>query len=274
MLTRIISAAVGICIMIVILIFHDTVLLPIAVAAIIALMLFELLRAAGISKLYPVLAAAIIYGISVPLMWNTSAEKYGSCVRIAAVFAAFITFIFKHKDIKYEQIAFALAAMLLVPEAMNSMVKIDRFSDEHGLVLLIMGLCGAWIADSGAYFVGTFCGKHKLCPEISPKKTVEGFVGGIITTGIVFAAISAVYENFITGDPIEINYILIAAAGMVCAVIGTVGDLSASLIKRQCGIKDYGKIMPGHGGMMDRFDSVLFVLPTFYAFVSLAGIIK
>lgn len=67
---------------------------------------------------------------------------------------------------------------------------------------------------------------------------------------------------------------MFAVTGMVCAVIGTVGDLSASMIKRQCGVKDYGKIMPGHGGMMDRFDSVLFVLPTFYAFVSLAGIAK
>lgn len=274
MLTRIISAAVGILIMVVIFIFHGTVVLPIAVAAIIILMLFELLRAAKLHKFYSVLIASLIYGISVPLMYGTAAEKYGICIKIAAVFTVFITFIVKHKEMRYEKAAFSLAAMLLVPEAMTSMVKIDRFSEEHGLVLLIMGLCGAWIADSGAYFVGTFCGKHKLCPEISPKKTVEGFVGGIITTGIVFAAISLVYENFITDNPIRINYILVAAAGMVCAVIGTVGDLSASLIKRHCGIKDYGKIMPGHGGMMDRFDSVLFVLPTFYAFVSLAGIYK
>jgi phosphatidate cytidylyltransferase len=157
---------------------------------------------------------------------------------------------------------------------MTMLVKIDRTGGEHGLVLLIMALCGAWIADSGAYFAGTFFGKHKLCPGISPKKTVEGLVGGIVVTGIVFAAISFVYEHFITDNPISIRYTLVAAAGMVCAVIGTVGDLSASLIKRQCGIKDYGKIMPGHGGMMDRFDSVLFVIPTFYAFVSLADIYK
>lgn len=274
MLTRIISAAVGVCILAAVLFFHETIVLPIAVAVIILLMVYELLKAAGCDKFHPIMISALIYGISVPLMYGTSVEKYGICVEIAAVFAVFITFIFKHKEIKYEQIAFSLAAMLLVPQAMTTLVKIDRFSGQHGVFLLILGLCGAWIADTGAYFVGTFCGKHKLCPEISPKKTIEGFVGGILITGALFAVIALIYEKFITNDQIEINYILFAAAGIICAVIGTVGDLSASLIKRQCGIKDYGKIMPGHGGMMDRFDSVLFVLPTFYAFVSLANIVK
>lgn len=274
MLKRIISAAVGICILVVVLIFHNTVVLPIAVAAIIVLMLFELLGAAECRKFPSLMISALVYGVSVPILLDTSAEKYGICVKIAAVFAVFITFIIKHKEIKYEQIAFTLASMILVPEAMTTLVKIDRFSGNHGLFLLILGLCGAWIADSGAYFVGTFCGKHKLCPEISPKKTIEGFAGGIAITGILFALIVYIYEKFITNDPIEVNYILFAASGIVCAVIGTVGDLSASIIKRQCGIKDYGKIMPGHGGMMDRFDSVLFVLPTFYAFVSLADIVQ
>lgn len=274
MFTRILSAAVGICIVLVIFVFHKTIMLPIAVALIIAIMLFELLRAAKCHKFYALLISAVIYGVSVPLTYNTSIEKYEICIKIAAIFAVFITFIAKHKEIKYEQITFTLASMILIPEAMTTLVRIDRFNEQHGLVLLILGLCGAWIADSGAYFVGTFLGKHKLCPEVSPKKTIEGFVGGIVITGLIFVAVSFVYEKFITKDPIEINYLLIALAGMLCAVIGTVGDLSASLIKRQCGIKDYGKIMPGHGGMMDRFDSVIFVLPMFYAFVSLADIYK
>lgn len=274
MLTRIISGAVGVVILAAVLFFHNTLVLPIAVALIIVLMIYELMKAAGCSKFLPMLIAALAYGASVPLILGTSLEKYGICIKIAAVFAVFVTFIAKHKGIRYEQTAFTLAAMILVPEAMTTLIRIDKFSSEHGLFLLVLGLCGAWIADTGAYFVGTFLGKHKLCPEISPKKTVEGFAGGIIITGILFAAIAALYKNVITDSPIEINYIMFAVTGMVCAVIGTVGDLSASMIKRQCGVKDYGKIMPGHGGMMDRFDSVLFVLPTFYAFVSLAGIAK
>ena len=121
-----------------------------------------------------------------------------------------------------------------------------------------------WIADTGAYFSGVALGKHKLCPEISPKKTIEGFIGGILTTGIVYLIAFCVYDGF------EFKTAIFAfLIGIVCAVIGTVGDLSASMVKRQIGFKDYGKIMPGHGGLMDRFDSILFVLPTFYAFVTL-----
>lgn len=166
--------------------------------------------------------------------------------------------------------------MVLIPQAMSTIVLIEKQAGEHSVFLIVMGLCGAWIADSGAYFTGVAIGKHKLCPEISPKKTIEGFVGGIISTAVVFVAAFFVYNRFIAENPLELSvarYILVAVAGMVCAVIGTVGDLSASMVKRQIGFKDYGKIMPGHGGLMDRFDSVLFVLPTFYVFVKIIGII-
>ena len=108
-------------------------------------------------------------------------------VTLAAAFVVFVTWLRRHKELRYEQIFFALASMVLVPQAMSTMVRIDRMDSENGLFLLIMGLCGAWIADTGAYFTGVAFGKHKLCPEISPKKTIEGFVGGILTTGIVFA---------------------------------------------------------------------------------------
>ena len=146
---------------------------------------------------------------------------------------------------------------------MSTMIRIHSFGEDEGLFLLIMGLCGAWIADTGAYFSGVALGKHKLCPEISPKKTVEGFIGGILTTGIVYAVAFCIFAG-----GFDIRFALFAfITGAVCSVIGTVGDLSASMVKRQIGFKDYGKIMPGHGGLMDRFDSVLFVLPTFYAFI-------
>ena len=186
------------------------------------------------------------------------------CV-LAAAFVIFVTWLAKHKEIRYEQVFFTLAVMLLVPQAMSVIVRIDRMSHKDGLFYLIMGLCGAWIADTGAYFTGVAFGKHKLCPEISLKKTIEGFVGGIVTTGIVFAAAFSIYN----GEFKLLTAALDFAIGAVCGVIGTVGDLSASMVKRQIGFKDYGKIMPGHGGLMDRFDSVLFVLPTFYIMVCL-----
>jgi len=291
MLTRIISGAVGAALMVVVLIFHDTVMLPIAVAAMIAVMLYELLRAVKLDdhRFAPIFWAVELCGIAMPLLYQLfydSEKEYTSKgdiniklvyrgevsviafgITLAAAFVVFVTWLRKHKELRYEQVFFALACMVLVPQAMSTMVRIDRMDNENGLFLLIMGLCGAWIADTGAYFTGVAFGKHKLCPEISPKKTIEGFVGGIVSTGIVFAIAFAVnYKDVTIG-------IAAFVIGTVCAVIGTVGDLSASMVKRQIGFKDYGKIMPGHGGLMDRFDSVLFVLPTFYAMMSMMEIL-
>ena len=291
MLTRIISGAVGVVLLGAILFFHDTIVLPIAVAAIIAVMLFELLRAVKLHKCLPILIAAEAYGIAVPIIYGilTKLTVIGASVpphyefkawryahdysiyvfgiMLLCAFIIFITWLKNHKEIRYEQVFFVLAAMILVPQAMTTMLRIENYDLESGLFLLIMGLCGAWIADTGAYFTGVAIGKHKLCPEISPKKTVEGLVGGIVTTAVVYAVAFSVYYGF-SAKKAAIAFV----TGAVCAVIGTVGDLSASMVKRQIGFKDYGKIMPGHGGLMDRFDSVLFVLPTFYAFIALFGV--
>ncbi len=286
MLTRIISGAVGVVILIGVLIFHDTIVLPIAVAAMIAVMLFELLRAVKLEKCMPVLCISEICGISMPFIYSFFYEFDASdnsadwatidgrvpviafAVTVLCVFSVLAVWLKKHKEIRYEQIFFALAVMVLVPHAMSCIVRIDRMSEKGGLIMLILGLCGAWIADTGAYFTGVAFGKHKLCPEISPKKTIEGFIGGIITTGIVFSVVVSVVAGRFDLAKALIAFLL----GAVCAVIGTIGDLSASMVKRQIGFKDYGKIMPGHGGLMDRFDSVLFVLPTFYAFCTITDL--
>ncbi len=290
LLTRIISAAVGLVIMISMLILHNTFVLPFVTAGIIVIMLYELLRAVKLEKSIPILVASFTYGITVPFVYSPRYNMIDSALTFAQYrenrtiilfgiallcsMGIFVIWLNQHKKIRYEQIFFALAAMIFVPNAMSTMVRIDRDNIQHGVFFLVLGLCGAWIADSGAYFTGVAIGKHKLCPEISPKKTIEGFIGGIISTAVVFVACFAVYNNMIANNPMKenaVSYIAVAVTGMLCAVIGTVGDLSASMIKRQIGFKDYGKIMPGHGGLMDRFDSVLFVLPTFYCLITIAN---
>ena len=160
---------------------------------------------------------------------------------------------------------------LLIPYSMCCCITLNEKDGIHGIIYVVMALCGAWLADSGAYFVGTFCGKHKLCPQISPKKTIEGFIGGVVTNGILFIAFAAVYSRIMAarGDIFTVHYVTVCLLGMACALIGTVGDLTASLIKRHFQIKDYGNIMPGHGGLLDRFDSVLLVVPFFCAVLQL-----
>lgn len=120
----------------------------------------------------------------------------------------------------------------------------------------------SWITDTGAYFVGSFMGKHKLCKNLSPKKTIEGAVGGIITT-VLGAYIYTLILKYAFSITIPSVWLFVAAAGFG-AILSEIGDLAASAVKRQSGIKDFGKIFPGHGGFMDRFDSVIFVAPYTY----------
>ena len=124
-------------------------------------------------------------------------------------------------------------------------VSLDR-------VFLWVALSIPWVADSLAYFAGRFFGKKKLCPDISPKKTVAGAVGGVVGTGVVYGLLYGIFGGW------EVLGILVAAATVMCLAVASIfGDLFASVVKRHYGVKDYGNLFPGHGGVMDRFDSTI-----------------
>jgi phosphatidate cytidylyltransferase len=150
-------------------------------------------------------------------------------------------------------------------------LKILLPRSEYGydaIFFILLILCFAWGGDTCAYFAGRAFGKHKLCPVVSPKKTVEGAIGGVLGTMLFGVAATLIYS--IAADRTEAfsrsnigvpMYLIIALLGVVAAILGIYGDLFASVVKRQCGIKDYGTIFPGHGGILDRFDSVMFIAP-------------
>ncbi len=129
---------------------------------------------------------------------------------------------------------------------------------ETGCAWLWVALIGTWASDTFAYFSGFMFGKTKLCEPISPKKTREGFYGGVIGTAVSVAAI-----GYSIGYPIPLMLIL----GVVIALVATVGDLVESVVKRYTGVKDSGVLIPGHGGVLDRFDSAMFVIPFVYYFL-------
>ncbi len=144
---------------------------------------------------------------------------------------------------------------------------------EDRLLLFTYALGSAWVSDIGAYFVGVFFGKHKLCPEISPKKTVEGAVGGVVSW--VLIAVLATYLHTLT-VPVEIasvNYFALIIVSIFGSVLSIVGDLFASSIKRANGVKDFGHIFPGHGGVLDRFDSLLVTGPYYFIILQFVHII-
>ncbi len=272
MKTRIISAAVAIVIAVIMLALHNTFVFELAIGFLAVVALMELFKATKLDRL--VIQTSICYAyaalVCIGHIFPVTGAKmhYGELIMGLFVICLFVSFFKDHEKIKYQQLINLLAFGYFIPFAFEALLKMnDR---EHGLFMVVITLCGAWLADSGAYFAGTFFGKTKLCPKISPKKTVEGLVGGVISNGVILIIVGLIYDFILKGP--ELNYLGLFAAGMLCALIGLVGDLSASLIKRQTGIKDYGNIMPGHGGVMDRFDSVILVAPFMYYVFSLGMI--
>lgn len=278
MAVRIISSVVAIAIAVLVLFLSNTIVFNLAVSAISVGILYELYSAVRCRDNKISVSTALSYAALVPILSFAGLDKYQVFLTTICVFLIFFDYIINHRKIKLGTAFFTVSAMLLITYSMNCLIKLKDMSDAHGLAYVVLALCGGWLADTGAYFAGTFLGKHKLCPEISPKKTVEGLIGGVLTNGILFSVLSIVYVKVLTQSDtvivVEGYYFISFILGAICALVGTAGDLVGSLIKRQCKIKDYGNIMPGHGGMLDRFDSVLFVVPFFYAFLTVIDILK
>ncbi len=260
---RIISALVGIAFAVLILFLSDTLIINLTVAVISVIMVHELLESCGCGKHRGHTAVCYVFSAVMPFMVEIDDMKIKYVFAGLCILGMFCGFIGSHQKLSFDKLCFMITVTLFISMSMSCIVSLRRIDAVHGVCYVVLALAGAFLGDSGAYFVGTFLGKHKLCPEISPKKTVEGAVGGIVTVGLIFAVYALCYRlvQGARGYEFSVNYALLIPAGFICGALGIVGDLCASLIKRQNGIKDFGRIMPGHGGLMDRFDSVLFVVP-------------
>ncbi len=184
------------------------------------------------------------------------------CLRIAIPLIVIIVFMYLIlTNLKYNILDLMITcfSVVLIP-FMFSFVKLILMM-QHGRTLILYVLFGAFASDTMAFFIGTKFGKRKLCPKISPKKTVEGSIAGII--GVVISYIILTYfMNRYLG--LNINMLVIIVAGIIVSIVGQFGDLAASSIKRFCNIKDFGSLIPGHGGILDRCDSIMFVAPVVY----------
>lgn len=275
MAKRIISAAIGIAVAIGILFLADTVVLPIAVAALIVMALNELLTACKCNEFKWHCLGCYIYGAVMPFLCaylpDISWRVYFSGIVMCGLFAGYVG---DHKKLPFAKLCEMITATILITLSMCGLITVYQMSEIHGICYIVISLASPWLADGGAYFVGTAMGKTKLCPDISPKKTVEGAVGGVIVNIIVLCIYALCYQKFMgaRGQVFDVNYVAVVIIGLATSVLGMLGDLAASLIKREHEIKDYGNIMPGHGGIMDRFDSVLFVLPFMVMFLSFVDI--
>lgn len=174
----------------------------------------------------------------------------------------------KKLEINIVDIAITIFSILYVP-FLFSFIKI-LFLLPHGRIFAILAFTSSICTDTFAYEIGSRFGKHKLSPTVSPKKSIEGSVAGIIGSSVGCVIVSLITNAYFAT---EFNIIVIAIIGVVLSIVGQIGDLAASSIKRYCGQKDFSNILPGHGGILDRFDSVMFIAPILYAFIYLLKIV-
>ena len=268
MLKRIITAIILICVLIPIFIFSNTWIFPIAVAICSAIGIFELLRCIGQKKnlflMIPLCAVAAflpLYARFVSLKNGGVEELLKLGVGIAFVMSLYIlgVAVFANKSVNITDAGLLLSVSIYVIAAFTSLVYLHDYIPYGSYIYLLTFIC-AWIADAGAYFTGILLGKHKLIPAVSPKKTVEGAIGGIVFGTLAMVLFGFIVVKFFNNGGItSANYGVLIVAGIFASVVSQTGDLIMSVIKRHYGIKDYGNLFPGHGGVLDRFDSVFAV---------------
>ena len=274
MKTRIITAIVAVFVLVPVLIFSDTWILPIAAAFCCALAVFEMLRCCGLNKKYALSVPLVLIGVLAPLSVRlfdsfSALITYAVPVLLAIVFYFLAVMVFSKGKTSIEDVSVAGFTSFYIVFAFVALLSL-RYYEPMGAYVYLMVFIGAWITDIFAYFCGMLFGKHKLIPDISPKKTIEGSIGGIIFTIGAFALYCFIVNKF-WGDKVHLSYVTLIILGFFASIISQIGDLIASAIKRQYDIKDYGRLFPGHGGVIDRFDSVMLVAPVTYIVFTVAG---
>lgn len=259
---RLLTAVVGISFILVLLFFGtmQPYVIAGAVSLVTAFMVGEYLHANKLLKKYFISVPCILFSAIIPVILNT-----GLVYPVIALFmiVGFAMLIFNHKQINYLDFAYAMFGTLLITFGMSALSALCLTCKPISFYFAsIFAL--PWMADAGGFFIGASLGKHKLCPNVSPKKTVEGAIGGIVFC-VISAVVIGVLFNFLIAPEYNYNFIALIILGIVDAVVSIIGDLSFSLIKRSVGIKDYSSIFPGHGGMLDRFDSIIFTAPIMLA---------
>lgn len=189
-------------------------------------------------------------------------QKFAMLLMIFSIVFSVFLYLKNHENLNFNDVSFILLATIVLPNALNSITSM--FLIEHGKILILIPMICAWASDIFAYLVGRKLGKTKLAPTISPNKTVEGSIGGIL--GAVFGML---FFGIFTQNLIEISPIFLILCGALGSIFGQMGDLFFSMIKRQADIKDYSNLIPGHGGILDRFDSVIFTAPIALAILNL-----
>lgn len=265
---RIITAAIGIALLIPVLIFSETWVYPIVIATLAAIAAFELLSCVGVFKKWLISIPAIALTAASPLTVRLFADKSTFVLVFAAALFAYLLLalacgVFAVGCYSFFDAAAALTTAVFLGGAFAAIVALRDIN--YGQYLYLLAFLAPWISDAFAYFGGSAFGKKKLIPAVSPKKTVAGSLVALFLTPLATVLFGVIVCSFIDKS-LSPNYFVLALTGFLLSAVGQIGDLIASAIKRQYEIKDYGNLLPGHGGVLDRFDSILTTAPLLLLF--------
>lgn len=270
---RILTAVIGISVLSLAIWKINTVVFVAAMALVCLFSSIEIMNAVKTTN-KPLKVVCAIFAASVPFQFGFVAlTQYNLLFVTSFLFFLVISCIMlkDHKNIRVKMYFASFFGSIVLPLCLSTIIRIGNpnpfinsgFTYLQGIYLTVFAFCCSWLTDAFAYFVGSKFGKHKMCPKISPKKSIEGAVGGLVLSVIFNAGIYLLVDKFLF-SLLAVPFVGIIVLSFVLSLLSMIGDLTASVIKRDCGIKDFGNIMPGHGGMVDRFDSCIFVFPTLY----------
>lgn len=268
MKTRILTAIILIPLLVLVLLSASPVIAA-AVTVISAVGLYEFYKATGLKDKKCLCILGYLAAIAIPLMRSFVNPQFYAPLAYLFMFLLFVIMLARHKTVSVTDAAMVIFSVIYIPYFLTNLLYIREL--EQGRVLIWIPFIGAFLTDTCAYFAGVFLGRHKLCPEISPKKTIEGSLGGILGCMAACMLYGRLLEK---AWSLDINYISLGILGLAMSIVSQIGDLSASIIKRKFGIKDYGSLFPGHGGILDRLDSVIMIAPMVYLYLVNIGFIK
>jgi len=254
---RLIVAAVLVPLILVMILVAPTILTAIVLGVLCAIAAFDLMAGTGLSKNLRLVCYTGAMAFFIP-MWCHFGMPHIWMVLALSIFTMllFSELLISKGRFRLERLSVCFIAGLLIPYMLSALVRL--MNHDIGRLLIMIPLVVAFLADSGAYFIGKFFGRHKLSPTISPNKTIEGAVGGIFTAILAMLIFCLVLDLSVD---VTVNYALAITYGIIGSLASIFGDLCFSAIKRQTGIKDYGNLLPGHGGILDRCDSLFIVAP-------------
>ncbi len=269
---RIITGACLVLFSLAVIFLSHTLVYPIVLTVLCVVGVREMLKCTASWKSPELAIPSMLFALVCPLL--AYGYRYGVLIAVTLgyMFLLLIMLVLANEKLSLDKVCTTFVTVVYIAICFSCLIRLryvttvpgTNSGEVVGQYFYLLVFVAAWVTDTFAYFTGVFFGKHKLCPKISPKKTIEGSIGGTAFCVIAFMVYGLIVSKISNFAP---NYAGLAFVGLLMSVLSQFGDLLASVIKRTNGVKDYGKLFPGHGGVLDRFDSVLLTAPFLLALV-------